>query len=196
MVGLGDTGLDYSSCFFADPDGHPPGPLHRKVIDYRTIADTIDGNGHGTPILSLYLSICQHRLSLLSLSLGPLNLHITSSVYPPTLLSITTICTGTHTAGSIVGQCVDCGTGEYFNGVAPAAKIAFTDLGIGPLRELVRSHAHTTSLNQSFIRSAIDFSQRHDTDTKMTRLPHPGPPPRRSLRVLFPFLCPRCPCAQ
>jgi hypothetical protein len=53
LVGVGDSGLDVTSCFFAhmDSDGTlvPPGPHHRKVRAYRTsTGDGVDGNGHGT----------------------------------------------------------------------------------------------------------------------------------------------------
>lgn len=44
---------------------------------------------------------------------------------------------GTHVAGSILGACESCGTGRLFAGAAPGARVAFTDLGIGPLRTLI-----------------------------------------------------------
>jgi hypothetical protein len=48
-----DTGLDYNSCWFRDAGNAPPGPNHRKVIDYRTWGgNAYDGcdNGHGTHV--------------------------------------------------------------------------------------------------------------------------------------------------
>ena len=50
LVGVGDTGLDLGSCFFEDPDGHRPGPSHRKVEGYREIADSGDATGHGSHV--------------------------------------------------------------------------------------------------------------------------------------------------
>jgi hypothetical protein len=49
---LMDTGLDYNSCWFRD-GGAPPGPSHRKVIDYSTYGgDPYDGcdTGHGSHV--------------------------------------------------------------------------------------------------------------------------------------------------
>jgi hypothetical protein len=48
-----DTGLDYNSCWFRDTGNAPPGPNHRKVIDYRTWGgNAYDGcdTGHGTHV--------------------------------------------------------------------------------------------------------------------------------------------------
>ncbi|MBM3287949.1 MAG: hypothetical protein FJY88_11460 [Candidatus Eisenbacteria bacterium] len=48
-----DTGLDYNSCWFRDLNNAPPGPTHRKVIDYRTWGGSAyDGcdTGHGTHV--------------------------------------------------------------------------------------------------------------------------------------------------
>lgn len=48
-----DTGLDYNSCWFRDTGNAPPGPTHRKVIDYRTWGGNVyDGcdTGHGTHV--------------------------------------------------------------------------------------------------------------------------------------------------
>ena len=55
IIGLGDTGLDLQSCFFADVDpigtALPPGPWHRKVLAYNAAyGDAVDGNGHGTHV--------------------------------------------------------------------------------------------------------------------------------------------------
>ena len=70
MVGISDTGLDHSSCFFTDPTmpvpmcvmGDTSEPLgcinaaHRKIVSYRSFpwsdnVDTIDG--HGTHICGI-----------------------------------------------------------------------------------------------------------------------------------------------
>eukprot|EP01025_Chloroclados_australasicus_P006555 TRINITY_DN12102_c1_g1_i6.p1 TRINITY_DN12102_c1_g1~~TRINITY_DN12102_c1_g1_i6.p1 ORF type:complete len:1536 (+),score=207.86 TRINITY_DN12102_c1_g1_i6:163-4770(+) len=82
-VGVGDTGLDYDSCFFRDPDVLQPGPDHRKVVAYRAIGDSVDGSGHGT-----------------------------------------------HVCGTIAGSVAE-GRAQNHNGLAPDARIAFTDLGTG-----------------------------------------------------------------
>eukprot|EP00854_Cymbomonas_tetramitiformis_P013223 gene13223-15625_t len=52
IVGVGDSGLDLSSCFFSDSaNGNIPGPDHRKVIGYRSdFADDRDDLGHGTHV--------------------------------------------------------------------------------------------------------------------------------------------------
>ncbi len=51
IVGVGDTGLDYDSCYFRDTSGAPIGFTHRKVVGYASYADDYDGNmGHGTHV--------------------------------------------------------------------------------------------------------------------------------------------------
>lgn len=49
-----DSGLDYNSCWFRDTGDAPPGPAHRKVIDYKTWGGGVayDGCvlGHGTHV--------------------------------------------------------------------------------------------------------------------------------------------------
>lgn len=48
-----DTGLDYNSCWFREANSAPPGPTHRKVIDYRTWGGRVYdgcGTGHGTHV--------------------------------------------------------------------------------------------------------------------------------------------------
>jgi hypothetical protein len=48
-----DTGLDYNSCWFRETDYAPPGPTHRKVIDYKEWGGVAyDGCaiGHGTHV--------------------------------------------------------------------------------------------------------------------------------------------------
>ena len=49
-----DSGLDYNSCWFRDTGAAPPGPSHRKVIDYKTWGGVAyDGCdvGHGTHVV-------------------------------------------------------------------------------------------------------------------------------------------------
>ncbi len=48
-----DSGLDYNSCWFRDAGNAPPGPTHRKVIDYTTWGGSVyDGcdTGHGSHV--------------------------------------------------------------------------------------------------------------------------------------------------
>lgn len=61
VIGIGDSGLDYRHCFFADPDTDWQANVvtidrvltftsetHRKIRLYRAFADFRDDNGHGT----------------------------------------------------------------------------------------------------------------------------------------------------
>ena len=61
VIGIGDSGLDYRHCFFADPDEDWSAQVeiingvstfisttHRKIRLYRAFADFRDDNGHGT----------------------------------------------------------------------------------------------------------------------------------------------------
>ena len=61
VIGIGDSGLDYRHCFFADPDTDWEANIvtidrvltftsetHRKIRLYRAFADFRDDNGHGT----------------------------------------------------------------------------------------------------------------------------------------------------
>ncbi len=95
VVGIGDSGIDVRSCFFAHAYPRnasaaplPPGPGHRKLLAYNSaFGDALDANGHGT-----------------------------------------------HTAGSLAGACAagpaQAGAAKW-DGMAPAARLAFTDLGTG-----------------------------------------------------------------
>ncbi len=58
MIGIMDSGLDFNSCFFRDPEGDPIGPNHRKVHAYRlTGGAAYDGcsTGHGTHVTGTVL---------------------------------------------------------------------------------------------------------------------------------------------
>jgi hypothetical protein len=53
LVAVMDSGLDYNSCWFRDTGGAPPGPGHRKVVDYSLYGGAAyDGCdiGHGTHV--------------------------------------------------------------------------------------------------------------------------------------------------
>ncbi len=53
IVTLMDSGVDYNSCFFREDGNAPPGPTHRKIIDYSTFGgQEYDGcgTGHGTHV--------------------------------------------------------------------------------------------------------------------------------------------------
>ncbi len=53
IVAIMDSGLDYGSCWFRDHGNPPPGPNHRKIIDYSTWGgNPYDGcsTGHGTHV--------------------------------------------------------------------------------------------------------------------------------------------------
>ena len=94
LIGIGDSGVDLRSCYFADrsgPNGSalPPGPDHRKLAAYNAaLGDASDGNGHGT-----------------------------------------------HTAGTLAGACDAASASRSdaarWDGVAPGARLVFTDLGTG-----------------------------------------------------------------
>eukprot|EP00602_Paraphysomonas_sp_CaronLab_P004823 CAMPEP_0185022698 /NCGR_PEP_ID=MMETSP1103-20130426/5407_1 /TAXON_ID=36769 /ORGANISM="Paraphysomonas bandaiensis, Strain Caron Lab Isolate" /LENGTH=632 /DNA_ID=CAMNT_0027554897 /DNA_START=589 /DNA_END=2487 /DNA_ORIENTATION=- len=62
IIGISDTGIDNSSCFFHDPDVKFPYDTlnldHRKVIYYDTFADNVDLNGHGTQVSSVAAGNC------------------------------------------------------------------------------------------------------------------------------------------
>eukprot|EP00897_Mesotaenium_endlicherianum_P003410 jgi/Mesen1/3097/ME000184S02162 len=52
IVGVGDSGVDFQSCFFRDDEVLAPGPDHRKVVQYRVApgGDALDEEGHGTHV--------------------------------------------------------------------------------------------------------------------------------------------------
>ena len=91
LVGAGDSGLDLDSCWLRDPVGIPPGPNHRKVHAYnRVFGDEVDGNGHGT--------------------------HVVSSILGD---------------ASVDKGGDDLEAARAYNGMAPGARVVFTDIGKG-----------------------------------------------------------------
>ena len=53
IVTIMDSGVDYNSCYFRENGNLPPGPSHRKIINYTTFGgDVYDGcgTGHGTHV--------------------------------------------------------------------------------------------------------------------------------------------------
>jgi hypothetical protein len=67
IIGIADTGLDLSSCFFNDPL-HPivtnqVNLAHRKVIFYNAYVDNVDSDGHGTLVCSCAAGLCTDQSS-------------------------------------------------------------------------------------------------------------------------------------
>ena len=100
VVGVGDSGLDLTSCWLSDTSGASVGPTHRKVLAYRSLGDFIDAIGHGT--------------------------HVVATII------------GDAGQGSMCGSDTSDSTTESqehgpcsYNGMAPKAKVSFTDLGVG-----------------------------------------------------------------
>lgn len=53
IVTLMDSGVDYNSCYFRENGNLPPGPSHRKIINYATFGGNVYdgcGTGHGTHV--------------------------------------------------------------------------------------------------------------------------------------------------
>lgn len=52
ILSVMDTGIDYLSCFFRDPEGDPFGPDHRKIQAHHLYgsAQAYDDHGHGTHV--------------------------------------------------------------------------------------------------------------------------------------------------
>ena len=108
LVGVGDTGLDYRSCFFADEQEDAPGPRHRKVEAYREVADGLDSDGHGTHVCG---SIAGNAAGGGIEDLGSRD---------PLLAD------GAPLQGGGAGL----EGAKGWNGMAPEARLAFTDLGL------------------------------------------------------------------
>ena len=107
LVGVGDSGLDLSSCWLRDPAGRPPGPDHRKVHAYNSAyGDDIDGNGHGTHVVSSILG--DASVAGMSTSGG-----------------------GGGGGGDEASESLMEKAADAYNGMAPAARVVFTDIGTG-----------------------------------------------------------------
>lgn len=62
IVGIADTGVDLTSCFFVD--SVPVGPTHRKVLRYIPYADSSDiYQGHGTAVAGAFVGNCRANAS-------------------------------------------------------------------------------------------------------------------------------------
>jgi hypothetical protein len=56
IVGVGDTGIDWDNCYFADPNVAVPfntvNKNHRKIVMYKVYGDQTDHvGGHGTHVV-------------------------------------------------------------------------------------------------------------------------------------------------
>ena len=65
IVGLGDTGVDVNSCYFSDENKSNNNNIydndyrqHRKIINYRSLANRADENGHGTHTAGSLAGMC------------------------------------------------------------------------------------------------------------------------------------------
>ena len=63
LVGMGDSGVDMSSCYFAHAGPNnsllPAGPQHRKVVAYNAaLGDSLDLDGHGTHAAGSLVGSC------------------------------------------------------------------------------------------------------------------------------------------
>ena len=123
IVGIGDTGVDWDSCYFWDPNGtipfNEPGDTHRKFHAYITGMDDHDRrNGHGTHVAGMS-SGCVFVSEIVGVFLS---IFICPSSTP------FATCRG---VGSMVGDAVGNDHAAQYNGMAPKAKIVFSDLGDG-----------------------------------------------------------------
>jgi hypothetical protein len=134
IVSGADSGLDYSHCFFRDPNHPKPGPNHRKVIDYQG-----KGSHYGLNPCHLTLvpvCLCSHSKQRRKRWVGrPWNsrycCHRLRAVCCWPLL----MTTGAAVFGSVTGKAIGDDeraqrTGEY-DGMAPEARLVFQDIGRG-----------------------------------------------------------------
>ncbi|GJP30633.1 hypothetical protein CLOM_g4168 [Closterium sp. NIES-68] len=104
IVGIGDSGIDMQSCFFRDDTVPLPGSSHRKVVQYRVVnGDTVDELGHGTHVAGSVAGAC-------------------SAQKQPRQPGQQ----GQGQPGDSGSQSMD-----LYPGMAPDARIAFTDMGEG-----------------------------------------------------------------
>lgn len=65
IIGIADSGLDVTSCFFSDPDEEPPwdtrSARHRKLVSYRGLYDRQDASGHGTLVAGSAAGQCTDK---------------------------------------------------------------------------------------------------------------------------------------
>jgi len=160
IVGIGDTGLDLQSCFFADstqpnvPGGSGSGwgtdgisnPMfnsttHRKIALYRALVDETDAEGHGSHCGGSIAGSYQNGVLPHCHIIALLPAHALTQALLPCVM---------FTAQSRVTRCKPCANGcdigtrcvnpnmplcaaprLWWSGAAPLAKLAFTDLGSG-----------------------------------------------------------------
>jgi hypothetical protein len=103
IIGIGDSGLDWQSCFFYDTE-YPKGPIFREYSDTATNKDMFD------------ISDAKHRKIVQYITFGD---HYDDNGH------------GTHVCGSAVGNTGKKISYDTLNGIADEAKIAFFDLGVG-----------------------------------------------------------------
>lgn len=66
IIGISDTGIDITSCYFYDPDNpmlyNILNPSHRKISYYRTYIDSTDSFGHGTSVAGIAAGECYYPI--------------------------------------------------------------------------------------------------------------------------------------
>ncbi len=161
IVGIGDTGLDLQSCFFADstqpnvPSGSGSGwgtdglgnsmfnsSTHRKIALYRALVDETDAEGHGSHCGGSIAGSYENGMHLHCHMIAPLLAQPRTETLVPCVIS---------TAQPRLAWCKPCDNELWhrhllyvnpdipmcaapklwWSGAAPLAKLAFTDLGSG-----------------------------------------------------------------
>jgi hypothetical protein len=66
IIGISDTGIDVTSCYFYDPTTavryNVQNPFHRKIFYYNTYIDSTDSYGHGTAVSGVAAGKCVYPL--------------------------------------------------------------------------------------------------------------------------------------
>jgi hypothetical protein len=66
IIGISDTGIDVTSCYFYDPHTavtyNRQNPFHRKIFYYNTYIDSTDSYGHGTAVSGIAAGECVYPL--------------------------------------------------------------------------------------------------------------------------------------